>query len=413
MISETKRRRSLFYVGQDAALCKELESLFAADFTLIREEKPETALAIMKRMETPVLAVLLACSYPQTQLLRFLKEMHVQLMLSDIPVLLLPSESTDVTELLREDGAVDILERPLCREIVVNRIRNAARLKESITFAEVERMLKVLPSNIYLKDREGRYIFCTHYWHHLEHNNDPDWTIRGKTDVDIRKDKENALEAMKKDMELIESGIGAQYVIEINADGLQEFFEVIKQPLREEDGSVKGIVGLINNVTEHEQMKNSLKERARRDELTGFYNRSYFDEYLQTLLPKAAFPVSIISADCDDLKTVNDTHGHLVGDEYIRMAALLMKSVLPEQSRMFRTGGDEFVLILPDTSEEQVHAYIAEMQEKEKKFGVKGKNLSVSFGAAVMHSAADSAELCIAVSDHSMYQDKRRKKKAR
>ena len=52
-------------------------------------------------------------------------------------------------------------------------------------------MLKQLPSNIYLKDAEGKYVFCTQYWHHLDKSGEKHWTIRGKTDLDIRKDKTN------------------------------------------------------------------------------------------------------------------------------------------------------------------------------------------------------------------------------
>ena len=59
----------------------------------------------------------------------------------------------------------------------------------------VERMLAELPSCIYLKDRECRYVFSTHYWTHLNAEGE-DWTIRGKTDLDIRKDKDNARLAM-------------------------------------------------------------------------------------------------------------------------------------------------------------------------------------------------------------------------
>ena len=76
----------------------------------------------------------------------------------------------------------------------------------------VERMLKSLPSNIYFKDMEGKYVFCTHYWNHINTpKNDPTWTIRGKYDIDIRKDKENAIKAMEEEvLEKVNNlGIGA------------------------------------------------------------------------------------------------------------------------------------------------------------------------------------------------------------
>ena len=259
-------------------------------------------------------------------------------------------------------------------------------------------MLKELPSNIYLKDSEGRYIFCTHYWHHLDKGDDPNWTVRGKTDVEIRKDKENAMEAMKSDMNVLTTGEGTAYTIEIHEDGIQEFFEVIKEPLKNEEGITTGIIGLINHVTEYEQMKRKLQDMVRTDELTGLYSRYYFDEYLKNLQKKEMYPISVISADCDGLKHINDTYGHLVGDEYIRMASLLFRMVLPEKGAAFRTGGDEFIILLPSTSEEETHSYMEQMREKEKLFQIRGKKLSVSLGMSCIKSSLDSVDACIAAS---------------
>lgn len=92
-----------------------------------------------------------------------------------------------------------------------------------MTFYGIEKILKQLPSNIFLKDNEARYIFATKYWHHLKKTDDPNWSIRRKIDPEIRKDKQNAIEAHKKDLEIIETGKGMTYTIEINEDGVQEF----------------------------------------------------------------------------------------------------------------------------------------------------------------------------------------------
>lgn len=340
-----------------------------------------------------------------------LSEIKNHISLSKIPILLIAEEEENPAEAeMLMLGVLDCIHKPFHREAVRKRIANAIRLKDSLPFHEVERMLKELPSNIYLKDTEGRYLFCTHYWHHLDKSDDPDWTVRGKTDIEIRKDKENAAEAMKSDMKVITTGKGEAYTIEINEDGIQEFFEVIKQPLKNERGETTGIIGLINHVTEYEQMKRKLEEIVRTDELTGLYSRHYFDEYLQMIQKKEKYPISVISADCDGLKTINDTYGHLVGDEYIRMASLLFRMVLPEDGAIFRTGGDEFIILLPSTPEETAQGYLDQMREKEKVFQIRGQKLSVSLGLSSIKSSLDSADECIAASDMSMYSEKRKKK---
>ena len=103
---------------------------------------------------------------------------------------------------------VDIIRKPLRKQIVVNRVKNAMDTVSNVSFSEFAKMLKALPANIYLKDGTGRYVFSSQTWHHLNTGDDPNWTIKGKTDLDIRKDRENAKKAMESDLKIIESGVG-------------------------------------------------------------------------------------------------------------------------------------------------------------------------------------------------------------
>lgn len=328
-----------------------------------------------------------------------------------VPVLIYcTKDELDIAEKCVDRGAVDILCPGLPKGIVLNKIANSAKLKDSASFMEIEKMLKELPSNIYLKDNKGRYIFATHYWHHIEHDDDPDWTIRGKTDVDIRKDKENAENAMKADMELLKTGKGTDYIIEINTDGIQEFMEVIKRPVRDNKGNITGIIGLINNVTEQELLKRKLEEKAHMDELTGVGNRHGFEYYIETQPIGEMLPVCIISADCNDLKYINDTYGHLVGDEYIRMTALLIRTVLPANSRLFRTGGDEFIIVIPFADHDTAQEHIKRLKNEEKLFIMKEKPISISYGASCMEEPGDDIYKHIEIADGRMYDNKRRYK---
>ncbi len=307
-------------------------------------------------------------------------------------------------------GVIDCITKPFISEIIKNRITNAIALTDSMTFYGIEKILKELPSNIFLKDNKCQYVFATKYWHHLKRPDDPNWSIRGKIDPEIRKDKQNAIEAHKRDMEIIETGKGMTYTIEINEDGIQEFLQIIKQPLFNEDGFVTGIIGLINNVTEHELLKKKLREQAITDALTGLYNRTYLDEFIKTHNDDC-YPLAIISADCDGLKEINDTYGHTAGDEYIKATVNLFKMVLPKESILFRMGGDEFLVLLPFTSEEKTLLLIKQLKEKQKQFCIQNQPLSISFGISVMDSRADSLHMCITDSDKNMYSEKREKKK--
>lgn len=303
---------------------------------------------------------------------------------------------------------IDLMERPLRQATFSNRLKNAENLVCSVTFSEFASMLRSLPANIYLKDNHGRYVFSSQTWEHLDTNNDPNWTIRGKTDLEIRKDKENAKKALESDLKILQTGKGTSYIIEENANG-QEFLQLIKEPLFYEDGRVRGIIALINIVTEQERMRRELRERSIRDQMTGLFNRSYYGEYLQELEGHEPDPLSILVADCDHLKKVNDTYGHMAGNDYIKSCAKLHLEILPGDSTVFRTGGDEFVSFLPGQGEAQMEDLLKKMREGAKKYCVKGETLSVSFGYYTMH-AGEKLTDCIEKADNRMYLDKAKNK---
>lgn len=405
------KEKNLLLIGKNEQVCQELQAMLTDLYNIIAIADISEAKSYIMKYRDDVSVVLFNSDSFSEGGKEFLNEIQNDIMLSSIPILLIAEEqeTPEEAEMLIL-GVLDCIHKPFHREAVRKRIANAIKLKDSLSFRDVEKMLRELPSNIYLKDSEGRYIFCTHYWHHLDKSDDPNWTVRGKTDMEIRKDKENAAEAMKADMKVIKTGKGSAYTIEINEDGVQEFFEVIKQPLKNEQGKTTGIIGLINHVTEYEQMKRKLEDIVKTDELTGLYSRYYFDEYLRDVQKKELYPISVISADCDGLKYINDTYGHLVGDEYIRMASFLFRMVIQEQGAVFRTGGDEFIILLPSTAEETAQGYLDQMREKEKIFQIRGKKLSVSLGLSCMKSSLDSADDCIAESDMNMYSEKRTKK---
>lgn len=404
-------KKNLLMIGKNENDRQEFRYIVENLYNITEITEISEVLPYLKKNKDSVSLILFSVNDFSMEVKESLKMIKDDIMLSSIPILLIAEQQENSAEAeMLMLGALDCIHKPFHREAVRKRIANAIQLKDSLSFHEVERMLKELPSNIYMKDLEGRYIFCTHYWHHLDRGDDPDWTVRGKTDLEIRKDKENAAEAMKSDMNVIETGKGTTYTIEIHEDGIQEFFEVIKEPIKNEQGKTTGIIGLINHVTEYEQMKRKLEDIVRTDELTGLYSRYYFDQYLQNIQKKEMYPICVISADCDGLKNINDTYGHLVGDEYIRMASLLFRMVIPDEGAAFRTGGDEFIILLPSTSEETTQGYIEQMKEKERLFQIRGKRLSVSLGMSCIKNSLDSVDECIAASDMNMYAEKRKKK---
>ncbi len=407
-MSHVETTKKLLFIDNTQSceeLCRILEDEY--DITIVKDMT--AAKDILKQSKSDINAILISAGL-QEDIRKAVDYMKESKKLISIPILIFVDENTSEDNFAcLGSGVIDCISKPYIKKIVKNRIANAIAFTDSMTFYGIETILKQLPSNIFLKDNECRYIFATKYWHHLKSADDPNWSIRGKIDPEIRKDKENAIAAHKKDMEIIETGKGTTYTIEINEDGVQEFLQIIKQPLFNEEGSVNGIIGLINDVTEFELLKKKLRKQAITDELTGLYNRSFLEEFIKTH-NETCYPIAIISADCDGLKEINDTYGHAAGDEYIKATVSLFQMVLPQESILFRMGGDEFLILLPATSEETALHLVKLMKEKEKLFCIEDQQLSISFGVSVMESRTDNFHICITKSDRNMYLEKKTKK---
>lgn len=358
--------KKILLIGNSPEIQKLFE-LLTDSYTFICSESTDNLLENWDTVFKEVNAVIMDSEQAIANDHEFLKKSVQNGRFAFIPLLIIADYQKSDAELKCLDyDAVDFITMPFQKVMVKNRIENAIHIKDSASFYEIERMLKELPSNIYLKDADGCYIFATHYWHHLDHSDDPDWTIRGKTDVDIRKDKENAIMAMEKDMEVIRTGKGDNYVIEINVDNILEYFEVFKEPVTDQNGNITGIIGLLNNVTEHEKLKQQLKNAAIIDGLTGLYNRKEIQRRIDGAVEsyqKNGGTFSVIMLDIDNFKQVNDCYGHQQGDVVIVTLADILINNQPSFKGKFsagRWGGEEFMLLLHDT-EITAAAYIAEL----------------------------------------------------
>jgi diguanylate cyclase (GGDEF)-like protein len=105
--------------------------------------------------------------------------------------------------------------------------------------------------------------------------------------------------------------------------------------------------GILRDITERKEAEKKLQFMSYHDSLTGLYNRGYFDEEMARLDKSRQYPVSIIVCDMDDLKQINDTFGHNVGDIAIKGAAKILSSVFRSEDVVARIGGDEFAIIVP------------------------------------------------------------------
>jgi two-component system cell cycle response regulator len=155
-------------------------------------------------------------------------------------------------------------------------------------------------------------------------------------------------------------------------------------------------------------------EMAVLDPLTGLNNRRYLESHLAALLEQAAQkgrPVASMILDVDHFKMVNDTYGHDAGDEVLKTFAARVKHVVRGGDLMCRFGGEEFVIIMPDTTlsvariaAERVRAAVAASPFPIEK-GARAVPVTVSIGIAESH-ADDTPDALFKRADRALYQSK-------
>ena len=181
-------------------------------------------------------------------------------------------------------------------------------------------------------------------------------------------------------------------------------------PIKLEEGQI-GIYGIYNDITERKEEEKKRRYISFHDQLTDLYNRRYFENEMERLDVSRKIPISIIIADIDGLKKVNDTYGHQKGDDYIKRAADIIADVTRKEDILARIGGDEFAALLPETSKMATKKIIDRIKEKLTSNNHKNEiPLSISIGYSVKEDRNEELEEILKQADAMMYNKKRNKK---
>jgi len=159
-----------------------------------------------------------------------------------------------------------------------------------------------------------------------------------------------------------------------------------------------------------------LHELSARDGLTGVFNRRHFEQMFAPQLAEClqhARPYSLLIADLDHFKRVNDDHGHLTGDDCLRSIAAILQRCAGGRGAVARFGGEEFVVLMPDTDELGARRTAEAIRQRvaAEVFALDGGRqlrLTVSIGAATVAAGADAAaEALLRRADDALYEAKR------
>ena len=153
-----------------------------------------------------------------------------------------------------------------------------------------------------------------------------------------------------------------------------------------------------------------LEALAMQDSLTGLGNRRALEEILnleEARMARFGGAISVVMADLANFKTINDRHGHLVGDRYLKEAGACIQKNLRACDHAFRYGGDEFLLMLPGTDRSGVQEVMRRVKEECKLKGTEEPDgITLDFGAAVCPMDTASLRTAIRIADDRMYKNK-------
>jgi diguanylate cyclase (GGDEF)-like protein/PAS domain S-box-containing protein len=201
--------------------------------------------------------------------------------------------------------------------------------------------------------------------------------------------------------------------------GQERWYILNATPVFDRHGQVQFAVSIFKEISERKRVERALFELSVRDELTGLYNRRELNRLLAdevTRYRRYRRPAALVLVDIDHFKLVNDSYGHQAGDTVLRRVADLMQSQLRASDRIARFGGEEFAIVLPETTATQAHEVAESLRQSLASLRCKYQAgdgtlvelaITVSLGVASLPDGEGTVEDWVESADAALYFSKR------
>ena len=176
-------------------------------------------------------------------------------------------------------------------------------------------------------------------------------------------------------------------------------------PLRE-TGRPDFVVGSARDITKEKKRQERIEYLSYHDQLTGLYNRHYFEHSLQRLNTRRNLPLALVMADLNGLKLTNDAFGHAIGDLLLQQTAEIIRKACRADDIIARLGGDEFVLVLPRTGAAEAEQVIRRIAAAAAQVKVGTIQISLSIGFAIRERLEDQQQDVLKLAEDRMYRQK-------
>lgn len=243
----------------------------------------------------------------------------------------------------------------------------------------------------------------------LDHTSgDPQWRALREDGTPLADTDHPAMVALRTGRAVDNVVMGVQ-----RPDGRRVWLLVSAMPVRR-DGALAEVFASFEDISERLELARELRRQACTDELTGVANRRRFMERLQAeherLLRHPHLQCALLALDIDHFKQVNDTHGHAAGDAVLVEVARAMRLATRQQDLVARWGGEEFMILLPDTGRAEATALAQRLRRQVQSariaHGAGVLGVTVSIGVGALSSADDALEHVLRRADRALYRAK-------
>ncbi len=224
------------------------------------------------------------------------------------------------------------------------------------------------------------------------------WSLYASEDAEL-------IESLQKTVESYENQEDMSFKWWMKLKNEQSFLAEIKITRVLIDGKKVSHL-LIRDITERYELEKKMEYLSYHDQLTGLYNRRFFIEELTRLDVDRNLPITLIFADVNGLKVINDSFGHSAGDELLRSVARVMQEECRADEIISRLGGDEFVLLLPKTTDEDGNVMLQRLKSQIESLKINNIQISVAFGYATKDDKNASMTETLEIAEKNMYRMK-------
>ena len=224
--------------------------------------------------------------------------------------------------------------------------------------------------------------------------------LRGLDIFELLDIESNNLESIENRETLLEFPWGEKVWVEFSVELIPK-----------EEKIPRDIIIAFRDITERKRAEDKIEYISYHDDLTDLYNRSFFQFKEESFNSRDSYPFSVLFIDVDKLKLVNDAFGHQTGDRLLKRAAEVVSKSCRDEDFVFRWGGDEIVILLPETSDQESRKIASRVRENCRRTEFEPIGLRLSLGCASASNYRENVDLShlLKEAEEKMYENKMEK----